>query len=90
MADKIFAQGIIFKRPTANAPEFVKGKVSFKVEEAIAFLKEHVNANGWVDLDLKQSKEGNKLYLELNTWKSASKTAPKIEEGEANPEDVPF
>ena len=39
MADeKIFADGFSFKR-NDNAPEFVVGKQSIKVDEAIAFLK---------------------------------------------------
>ncbi len=67
MADKIFADGIRFEKPREGAPEFVKGKLSFKVEEAVAFLKGNVNDKGWVNLDLKKSKEG-KLYLELNTY----------------------
>ena len=38
MADeKIFADGFSFKR-NDNAPEFVVGKQSIKVDEAIAFL----------------------------------------------------
>ena len=36
--DKIFADGFLFKR-RENAPEFVIGNISVKVEEAITFLK---------------------------------------------------
>jgi len=63
----VFADGIIFKRPREGAPDFVKGSLSFKVEEAVAFLQKHVD-NGWVNVDLKKSK-GGKLYLQLNDWK---------------------
>jgi len=63
----IFPDGIIFKRPREGAPDFVKGSLSFKVEEAVAFLQKHVD-NGWVNCDLKLSK-GSKLYLQLNDWK---------------------
>lgn len=69
--EKIFGQGIIFKKPREGAPEFVKGNISVKVDEFIGFLRTH-NNNGWVNLDLKKSKEG-KYYIELNTYKKETK-----------------
>lgn len=69
--EKIFADGFVFKRPKSNAPDFVKGKLSIKVDDAIAFLQKHQN-NGWVNIDLKNSKSNN-LYLELDTWKHSKK-----------------
>jgi len=65
--DPVFADGFIFKRPREGAAEFVKGALSIKVGEAIAFLQKH-NSGGWVNLDLKNS-QGGKLYLQLNDWK---------------------
>ena len=62
-----FADGFIFKRPNEGAPDFVKGALSIKVNEAIAFLQKH-NSGGLVNLDLKNS-QGGKLYLQLNDWK---------------------
>lgn len=64
--EKIFAGGFIFKRKNEKAPEFVKGHISIKVEEAVKFIQTHDN-KGWVNLDLKES-QGGKLYLELNTF----------------------
>jgi hypothetical protein len=76
--DKVFAQGFSFKR-NANSPEFVVGKQSIKVDEAVAFLQAN-QKNGWVNLDVKQAKNGN-YYMELDTWepKGASQagSAPK-------------
>jgi len=66
-----FADGMIFKRPNEGAPDFVKGALSIKVDEAIAFLQKH-NSGGWVNLDLKNS-QGGKLYLQLNDWKPTPK-----------------
>jgi hypothetical protein len=63
--DKVFAQGFTFKR-NPNSPEFIIGRQSIKVDEAIAFLQAN-QKNGWVNLDLKQAKNGN-YYLELDTW----------------------
>ena len=67
---KTFANGFIFKR-NDNAPEFVVGKLSLKADEAIQFIKEN-SSNGWVNLDIKKSKEG-KYYIELDTFKKENK-----------------
>jgi len=83
--EKVFADGFIFKR-SENAPDFVVGNVSVKVDDAIAFLKEH-QSKGWVNLNIKQS-QGGKYYTELDTWKPKEKmdsSAPKKEV-----EDLPF
>ncbi len=66
MSEKIFVDGMIFKKPRQGAPDFVKGSVSVKVDDFGAFMTKH-QKKGWLNADLKQSKEG-KLYLELNTW----------------------
>ena len=62
-----FADGIIFKEPRQGAPDFVKGSLSFKVDEAIEWLKANAE-NGWCNVGLKVSK-GGKAYAALNTWK---------------------
>lgn len=66
--EKKFVDGLIFKRPKEGAPEFVKGKLSIKVNEFIEYLKANQN-EGWVNLDLLKSKDGTKLYFVLNDWK---------------------
>lgn len=81
--EAIFPQGIILKKPREGVPEWVKGHLSFKVDEAVPFLQQHVN-NGWVNIDIKMSKE-KKLYLQLNQWKKEE--APKEE---APREETPF
>ena len=68
MADKIFTNGLIFKAPRENAPDFVKGSLSVKVDDFIAFLHEHNTNAGWINIDIKESK-GGKLYCELNQYK---------------------
>lgn len=67
--EKIFADGFIFKR-NPKAPQFVVGRVSIKVEEAIAFLKSNAK-NGWVNLDIKEARSGNH-YIELDTFQPNS------------------
>ena len=65
--EKIFADGFIFKR-NPKAPEFVIGRLSMKVEEAIDFLRTH-EKSGWVNVDVKQARSGN-YYIELDTFES--------------------
>ena len=88
--EKIFADGFSFKR-NENAPEFVVAKQSIKVDEAIAFLKKYAK-NGWVNLDIKQSKGGN-YYCELDTWEAKPKAAAPaaaVAADTASGEDLPF
>lgn len=80
MKDKIFADGIMFKRPRNGAPDFVKGSISIKVADFIPFVEKH-SVDGWLNLDLKESK-GGKLYLELNTWQ-------KVAQSPTNPQNLP-
>lgn len=63
--EKVFADGFSFKR-NESAPEFVVGRLSMKVDEAIAFIKEN-QKNGWINLDVKKARTGN-YYLELDTY----------------------
>lgn len=70
--DVIFADGFSFKR-NENAPEFVVGKLALKVDEATAWLKTN-SKNGWVNIDIKQSKAGN-YYCQKDTWESKSNGA---------------
>jgi len=72
---KVFADGLVFKKPRVGAPDFVKGAISVKVQEFTTFLKKYDN-NGWVNIDLKMSKEG-KLYCELNNFKKDAPSEPK-------------
>ena len=84
--EKVFADGFIFKR-NENAPEFVVGSMSIKVDEAMAFLAQN-ESKGWVNLNVKKSK-GGKFYMELDTWKpKTEKVIEKVSEKPA--EDLPF
>jgi hypothetical protein len=60
-----FVNGLIFKMPHENAPEFVKGALSIRVEELMTFLTQQKTE--WVNIDLKVSKKG-KPYAQVNTF----------------------
>lgn len=104
MAD--LAKGFFFEKKRDNAPEFVKGRVSIKVAEAIEMLKAKQNNAGYVNLDLLQSKDKTKLYFTVNDWQPPTKeesnptistppkntvsSIPDYPEEEINPDDIPF
>jgi len=70
--EKIFADGFLFKR-NEKAPDFVVGRISIKVEEAIAFMKQH-EKNGWVNLGVKTARSGN-YYVDLDTFEAKNDSA---------------
>ena len=69
MDDIKFADGIYFKEPHQNAPDFVKGKLSIQKQKLTAWL-EGMDAGdeGYINLDIKVAKSG-KLYIAVDNWK---------------------
>ena len=94
MAEKVFADGLMFKRRD-NAPDYVIGSLSIKAEEFKKFLDEHVSNAGWVNVDILTSK-GGKPYCALNTYKPEKPDVVKEEaaieypDAEIKPDDIPF
>ena len=78
MEEKIFAQGISFKR-RESAPDFVIGNLNIKVDEAIETLKNN-------EKNILTSK-GGKPYVQVNTWTKDAETTVKTPEGGS---DLPF
>ena len=66
MSDIEFVDGLIFKLPHENAPDFVKGKLSIKRKELGNWLRG--KEEEWINIDLKVSREG-KAYASVDTWK---------------------
>ena len=83
---KTFANGFIFKR-NDNAPDFVVGKLSIKAQDAIMFINQY-NKKGWLNLDIKKSKEG-KFYMELDTYevKESNESNPEVKKRVVKKED---
>ena len=69
MSDIEFVDGLIFKLPHENAPDFVKGKLSIKRKELGNWLRG--KEEEWINIDLKVSREG-KAYASVDTWKPDS------------------
>jgi hypothetical protein len=76
--ETIFADGMMFNRKHENAPAFVLGSVSFKVDDFIAFLQKHRKADGWLNVDMLKPQDATKKpYFKLNTWeKPADASSP--------------
>ena len=74
--EKIFADGFSFKRQE-KAPDFVIGRLSIKIDDAVAFMRAN-DKQGWVNLDVKKSQNG-KYYLELDTYVPKQGTETKQE-----------
>ena len=85
--EKIFADGFSFST-RENQPDFVVGRVSIKIEDAIPFLKQHGADRGWVNLNVLVGRSGNP-YVELDTFKPKSQQSEvkSVEEAEEN---LPF
>ena len=81
-----FPEGIFAKAPADAAPEFVKGKIQIKLDEAIAWLTEkHKSGEQWVSLDVKEASSG-KWYASVNNWKpSQAANIPAVED-----DDLPW
>ena len=71
-----FVDGLIFKRPHAKAPKFVLGNISIKKAELIAFIEAQDNGSEWLNIDVKESRQG-KIYCALNTYKKST----EVEDG---------
>ena len=93
--EKVFADGFSFKR-NETAPDYVVGRLSLKVEDAVAFIKKHANSNGWINLSIMYGRSGNP-YVELDTYeptkqddaKPVKKAKPVVEE-EDDQDSLPF
>lgn len=62
------AKGFYFDKPREGAPDFIKARISVKVEEAIETLKKFKNDAGYVTLELLKKKDGSGHYLQVNTY----------------------
>jgi hypothetical protein len=79
-----FPNGMITKKGNVD---FVKAKVSFKVDEFVQWLHDN-QKNGWVNVDILESKQGN-VYAKLNDFTPEKKEVPQaIAQDESN--DLPF
>jgi hypothetical protein len=73
MSEKKYAKGFYGNQKRQNAPAFVLGSVSIKVEDAIQWLQENKNDKGYCNLDINEGRDG-KLSIFLNEFKPKAQT----------------
>jgi len=87
--DRDFVNGMIIKKPNDNAPEWVKAKMSIKLDDFKSWIGGFVKANPddeWINIDIKESQKGT-LYAERDTWKPEKKAAAPQAKSD---EDIPW
>lgn len=90
LPDKVFAEGMRLGEISEAARSFVVARIGFKVTDFIAFLKEHESNSGFVNVDIKVSKNG-KQYAELNTYVKQAPPAFMNKKGdEVDTSNIPF
>lgn len=88
--DKEFINGLSFKPPRDNAPEFVKGGGSINREGMIQWLQS--KQDEWINFDILVGRSG-KWYANVDNWKpdssKAAQTAPAVEGADLD-SDIPW
>lgn len=89
--DKEFTKGIFAKAPSGNAPDFIKSKMSFRLEEAVPYLQEKLaSGEEWLNCEIRESKAG-KWFVCVDDWKpSGNGGGSTFTPSPVPPEDVPF
>lgn len=86
--EKVFVDGMIIKSKSEGTPDWVKEKISLKLDEFGAWVAAQKKADPsleWINIDIKQS-QGGKLYAERDMWKP---TTPKAE-APTQSDDIPW
>lgn len=74
MDDKVFVDGMMAKQPDDGAPDFVKLKLSLKLDEFAAWVGAQKKADPsieWLNIEVKEGRSG-KWYAERNMWKPST------------------
>jgi hypothetical protein len=83
--ETIYANGFVGKKNEKD-PEFVVARLYITKDDAIAFINKHANAEGWLSLEIKNSKTPGKLNVTLNTYQA---TKPEYKKKEPS-NQMPF
>jgi hypothetical protein len=86
--DKEFPTGLFVSPPRPNAPDFVKGRISIKREDFMAYLSG--KDSEWLRIDIKEGfkkdEDGNpKWYAQVDNWVKPSERVEEKEKGDALP-----
>ena len=87
--EKEFPTGLFASAPRPSAPDFVKGRISIKVQDFMEYLSG--KDSEWLRIDIKEGfkkdEEGNpKWYAQTDTWVKPSERV----EAKEDSDDVPL
>ena len=96
MSNKKFVDGIWISEAT-KAPDFVKYSLLVDVKQFTQSIKKHMNTEGKVKIDIKESKKGNH-YMEVNDFDGGNsepehqdEAIPTVEEeDDLDVDSIPF
>lgn len=97
MSDSIFIVGMFVTDKETEYGTFQK--ISVDMQKFNEFAREHgqkseTNGKLYVNIDLMKSRDGNKSYMKLNTWKPKSKEEDKqlinSKDEAFEEDDIPF
>jgi hypothetical protein len=87
--EPIYANGFVGKKNEKD-PDFVVARLYITKNDAIAFINKHANADGWLSLEIKNSKTPGKLNVTLNTYQGSNTDYKKPEKKFEPTNEVPF
>lgn len=85
--DKEFINGLNFKPPREQAPEFVKGTGSINKNRLIEFLQS--KQNEWVNFNVMVGRSGN-WYAEVDNWKPDTAKVAAPQPAKEGDDDLPW
>jgi hypothetical protein len=85
--DKEFINGLNFKPPREQAPEFVKGTGSINKNRLIEFLQS--KQDEWVNFNVMVGRSGN-WYAEVDNWKPDTTKAAAPQPAKEGDDDLPW
>lgn len=89
METKEYAKGTFFDMPHENAPDFVVGRLSIKVDDFIEWIGDKVNNAGYINLDITQQKSNPlKGSVVLNTYKRDNVVGEPVQQGTGVSDDI--
>ena len=90
--EKNFVDGLLVKLPDENAPDFVKLKLSIKLDEFgpwVSAQKANDPKIEWLNIEIKEGRSG-KWYAERNMWKPDAKQPARQPANNFKSDDIPW
>ena len=84
MSDKIYVDGLFIKKGKFGT------RIGVRVDEFSRWLLEHQEeGNDFVNIEIKESRDGEKMYAQLDTWKP-NKSESSVVQVKGEDDDLPL